>query len=80
MPKQFAESPEADVELVTPAETEPGAGTIDPTATDEEINRLERIRVTAYLFYEARGCIEGYALDDWLAAEADVMRAPARSS
>jgi hypothetical protein len=30
----------------------------------------EEIRRRAYELYEARGCQEGYALDDWLRAEA----------
>jgi hypothetical protein len=31
----------------------------------------ERIRVRAYEFYEQRGKRDGYALDDWLQAEAE---------
>jgi hypothetical protein len=36
--------------------------------------RTARIREEAYRLYEARGQVDGYALDDWLAAEAAVAR------
>lgn len=36
--------------------------------------RTARIREEAYRLYEARGHVDGYALDDWLAAEAAVAR------
>ncbi|MDM7944289.1 MAG: DUF2934 domain-containing protein [Hydrogenophaga sp.] len=35
---------------------------------------VERIHAVAYGFYEARGCVDGHDLDDWLAAEAAVAR------
>ncbi len=35
----------------------------------------ESIRRRAYELYEQRGRIEGFALDDWLQAEAEVLRA-----
>lgn len=31
-----------------------------------------RIHEVAYALYEARGCVDGHALEDWLAAEAAV--------
>ncbi len=34
-----------------------------------------RIRNRAYQLYEQRGSIDGFALDDWLQAEAAVLRA-----
>lgn len=34
--------------------------------------RDDMIRRTAYAFYEARGCTDGYALDDWLQAQAQI--------
>ena len=33
----------------------------------------ERIRRRAYELYEQRGGIEGFALDDWLQAEAEIL-------
>lgn len=36
------------------------------------IGRDELIRLTAYTLYEARSCVAGYELDDWLQAEAQV--------
>jgi hypothetical protein len=33
----------------------------------------EEIRQRAYELYEARGCEEGKALDDWLQAEAELL-------
>jgi hypothetical protein len=35
--------------------------------------REQMIREAAYLRYQARGCEDGHALDDWLAAEAEIV-------
>lgn len=35
----------------------------------------DRIRHRAYHLYEQRGTVDGFALDDWLQAEAEVLRA-----
>jgi hypothetical protein len=35
----------------------------------------ERIRRRAYELYEQRGRVEGFALDDWLQAEAEILGA-----
>jgi hypothetical protein len=35
----------------------------------------ERIRRRAYQLYEQRGSVEGFALDDWLQAEAEILGA-----
>jgi hypothetical protein len=35
-------------------------------------SREARIHEAAYALYEARGCIDGHDLEDWLAAEASV--------
>ena len=32
-----------------------------------------RIRERAYQLYQARGCADGHALDDWLEAKAEVL-------
>jgi len=32
-----------------------------------------QIEVRAYFRYVERGCVDGYALDDWLAAEAELQ-------
>jgi DUF2934 family protein len=34
----------------------------------------EEIRLRAYQLYEERGRIDGHALDDWLQAEAEILR------
>ncbi|MDH5539071.1 MAG: DUF2934 domain-containing protein [Rhizobacter sp.] len=38
---------------------------------------IEKVRQTAYAYYEARGRVDGHDLDDWLRAEAHVNAAPA---
>ncbi len=35
----------------------------------------DRIRHRAYQLYEQRGTVDGFALDDWLQAEAEVLGA-----
>ena len=35
----------------------------------------DRIRYRAYQLYEQRGTVDGFALDDWLQAQADVWKA-----
>ena len=37
-------------------------------------NAEERIRRRAYELYQQRGRIDGFALDDWLQAEAEVLK------
>jgi hypothetical protein len=39
-----------------------------------EGSREARVHVAAYALYEARGCVDGHDLEDWLAAEAAVAR------
>jgi hypothetical protein len=39
---------------------------------DADAIRDQAIRETAYAFYEARGRVDGHALDDWLEAVAAV--------
>jgi hypothetical protein len=38
----------------------------------------ERIRERAYFFYEERGGVDGYDVEDWFRAEADVLSEIAR--
>lgn len=38
-----------------------------------------RIRYRAYQLYEQRGKVDGFALDDWFQAEAEVLRAQKQS-
>ncbi|HKM83132.1 MAG TPA: DUF2934 domain-containing protein [Candidatus Acidoferrum sp.] len=46
----------------------------DPkTAQSTDIE--DRIRHRAYQLYEQRGTVDGFALDDWLQAEAEVLKA-----
>ena len=33
----------------------------------------DRIRERAYQLYEKRGCVQGYAFDDWLEVKAEVL-------
>ena len=35
----------------------------------------ERIRQRAYQLYEQRGSVDGFALDDWLQAEGEILGA-----
>jgi len=37
-------------------------------------NVEDKIRLRAYELYEQRGRIDGFALDDWLQAEAEIRR------
>lgn len=52
-------------------ETETSAGS-GPAGIDEG-RRAEQIRDRAYQLYERNGCVDGRALDDWLAAEAEIV-------
>ena len=45
------------------------------TKTAQSTDIEDRIRHRAYQLYEERGTVEGFALDDWLQAEAEVLRA-----
>jgi hypothetical protein len=38
--------------------------------------RRHRIALRAYERFVARGCVHGHALEDWLAAEADMSAEP----
>ena len=42
------------------------------TAGEDRPSREARIQVAGYALYEARGCVQGRELDDWLAAEAAI--------
>lgn len=43
--------------------------------TAESSDIENRIRDRAYRLYEQRGCVDGFALDDWFQAEAEILRA-----
>jgi len=45
------------------------------TKTAQSTDIEDRIRHRAYQLYEQRGTVDGFALDDWLQAEAEVSRA-----
>lgn len=47
-------------------------GAVDLGEVVSDPERDERIRQTAYSFYEARHRVDGYAQEDWLKAEAEV--------
>ncbi|MBI5717680.1 MAG: DUF2934 domain-containing protein [Burkholderiales bacterium] len=45
---------------------------VEPAPAAEAVadaQHLQKIRAAAYALYEARGCVEGHELDDWLQAE-----------
>ena len=44
------------------------------TKTAESSDIENRIRGRAYQLYEQRGSVDGFALDDWFQAEAEVLR------
>ncbi|MGE0311691.1 MAG: DUF2934 domain-containing protein [Lautropia sp.] len=54
-----------DRPIDTPADVAPGG---------DAGSRDEMIRQAAYSFYEQRGCVDGYDLEDWLNAEAVVTQ------
>lgn len=45
-------------------------------SSHQDLERDESIRRTAYALYEARGCVDGFALDDWLQAQAQFNQPP----
>lgn len=48
------------------------AATRRTAASPNGEDRDDMIRRTAYAFYEARGRIDGHALEDWLQAQAQI--------
>jgi uncharacterized protein HemX len=57
--------------------------TVQPIFMNAETRHLsadveERVRERAYALYEQRGSVDGYDLEDWLRAEADVLVEAAR--
>lgn len=57
----MVEVPDGDAESTGPSEP------MEPSTEDA---RVARIREAAFERYEARGCLDGHDVDDWLAAEA----------
>jgi hypothetical protein len=55
------------------AKSRPRQPRVTKTAQSTDIE--DRIRHRAYQLYEQRGSVDGFALDDWLQAEAEVLRA-----
>jgi hypothetical protein len=53
--------------LAVLAKPDGGAWPVEP---DTEDSRTARIREAAFRLYEARGCLHGHDVEDWLAAEA----------
>jgi hypothetical protein len=63
---------------IAPARAASSSPTLPALSPHELVNdpkRDELIRRRAYEFYERRGRVFGHAMDDWLAAEAEVCRA-----
>lgn len=54
------------------AKRRPAAAT-SASETQADVQREQTIRQVAYALYEARGCVSGYELEDWLQAEAQVQ-------
>jgi hypothetical protein len=55
--------------------TDAAAPLLEPPAVPQLLEGPSRdalVRQHAYARYERNGCIDGHALDDWLAAEAEV--------
>jgi Protein of unknown function (DUF2934) len=46
--------------------------------TAESSDIENRVRDRAYQLYEQRGSVDGFALDDWFQAEAEILRAHKR--
>ena len=64
---------EPDTVEVEPAGASTAAVSDDPDRVRPDgIDREQRVREAAYHRYEARGSVDGHALEDWLNAEADV--------
>ncbi|MDP1650132.1 MAG: DUF2934 domain-containing protein [Rubrivivax sp.] len=53
----------------------PATATAAAAQTMPDEQREQAIRQAAYALFEARGCVYGHALEDWLEAEAQVERA-----
>ena len=71
MSEQTAQSPTADAGPAGTTEVDSGEETKALPATLVDVDAVQIVRERAYAFYEARGCIDGFALDDWLRAEAE---------
>lgn len=65
-------NPRALIEKPPLAVVAKGAGHSLAVEHQLEPLREERIREAAYARYQARGCVHGNELDDWLAAEASL--------
>lgn len=50
-----------------------------PAQASQAVDRTEVISSIAYALYEARGCVDGHALEDWLEAEARAGKGVAKA-
>ncbi len=66
-----AGSPKVPAKERTPAPVKGNGKAARPKDVPSGDRRDTFIRESAYAFYEARGCIDGHALEDWLQAEAE---------
>lgn len=64
-----------DDQNVATDRVESGPETADSGETDEAVR--QEVQLRAYHRYCERGCAPGYELDDWLAAEQEVLAAHA---
>lgn len=58
----------------SPAARKPRAATKPVPALPDLGRREDMVREAAYYYYEARGCVDGHELEDWLRAESDIER------
>lgn len=72
---QIRSSEEEGEPVATPPGVRDGATRAGPGSQRPDGEDRERmIREAAYLRFIARGCEDGHAVDDWLAAEAEMAR------
>ncbi|MES2229144.1 MAG: DUF2934 domain-containing protein [Pseudomonadota bacterium] len=76
MKHQQSASPAATHHPVRARRPAPTQKSHDGAAVVPDANERDAfVRETAYTFYEARGRVDGYDLDDWLRAEAQAVEA-----
>ena len=62
------------------AQRTPSAPATSTTQSGSTPDLLEQIRYRAYELFEQRGRREGHDLEDWLQAEAEVLRQKAKTT
>jgi len=75
-PRPRADAPAAEVPVVPAPSTGPAEAPPPPRELIEGPTRDDLVRRRAYDLYQRNGQVDGRALDDWLAAEAEIGRMP----